>query len=92
VETALTLFTADAAIDDVSVGEKFLNTVGVRKYLEKYFVAYQTVTKVLSSEVLDSRHVNVHVDFTGTFGHETGDLHITLDPKGKISQIAASLD
>ena len=92
VDTALTLFAADAVIDDVSVGDKFEGTAGVRRYLEQFFVGYHTVTKVLSIEQTTDRRAMVHVDFTGNFGHETGVLDVTIDPEGKIVAIGADLD
>jgi ketosteroid isomerase-like protein len=92
VEAALTLFANDAVIDDVSVGEKFKNTSGVRKYLEKFFVGYKTVTKLESVEVSDNRNAKAKVDFTGGFGHETGGLNFTFNPAGFITTINAYLD
>jgi hypothetical protein len=92
VETALILFADNAVIDDVSVGEKFKNITGVRKYLEKFFVGYKTVTKLESIEVLDNLNANAQVDFTGDFGHETGALNFTLNTDGLITVIGAYLD
>jgi hypothetical protein len=92
IEKALTLFAANAVIDDVSVGEKFKDTAGVRKYLEKFFVGYNTVTKLESVKVLDDRNANAKVDFTGDFGHETGALNFTINSNGLIKTIYAHLD
>jgi len=92
VEAALALFADDAVIDDVSVGEKFKNTTGVRKYLEKFFVGYKTVTRLESVEMLDNRNAKAQVDFTGDFGHETGGLNFTLNSGGLIIAINAYLD
>lgn len=92
VEFAMTLFAPDAVIDDVSVGEKFTNTAGVRTYLETFFVGYHTVTKLISIEVLGERHANAHVDFTGDFGHETGGFDATVNTIGLITAIDAYLD
>jgi hypothetical protein len=92
VEAALALFAADAVIDDVSVGEKFRNEKGVRKYLETFFVGYQTVTKLLSIELSGGRNAKVQVDFTGNFGHETGGLDFIFNKAGQIHQISAYLD
>lgn len=92
VETALRLFTTNAVIDDVSVGEKFKHTAGVRKYMENYFVAYHTVTRLESLDVINSHQANAHVDFTGDFGHETGDLNVTINDEGLIVSIEANLD
>ncbi len=92
VKTAVALFADNAVIDDVSVGEKFKNTAGVRKYLEKFFVGYHTVTKLESLKVLDNRQAKAQVDFTGDFGHETGGLNFTFNADGLISAIDAHLD
>ena len=92
VETALTLFASDAVIDDVSVGEKFKNIKGVRKYLETFFVGYKTVTKLESIEILGNKEAKVQVDFTGNFGHETGGLNFIFNNDGLIKLISAYLD
>lgn len=92
VEAVLTLFAPDAVIDDVSVGEKFKNTNGVRKYLETFFVGYKTVTKLESVEVIDNKKAKAQVDFTGNFGHETGGLNFTINNDGLITLISAYLD
>ena len=83
---------ADAVIDDVSVGEKFKSASGVRKYLEKFFVGYNTVTKLESVAVFDNQNAKAQVDFTGEFGHETGGLDFTLNSDGLIKTINAYLD
>jgi len=92
VEAALALFAPDAVIDDVSVGEKFAKTAGVRTYLEKFFVGYHTVTKLESVDVLHKRRGKAQVDFTGDFGHETGSLDVTVNADGLIVTVDASLD
>ena len=92
VEAALTLFAGNAVIDDVSVGETFKKTAGVRNYLEKFFVAYHTVTKLESIEVYNDLQAKAQVDFTGDFGHETGGLSVTLNKDGLIILIDAHLD
>lgn len=92
VDAALALFADDAVIDDVSVGEKFKSISGVRKYLEKFFVGYNTVTKLESVEVLDKVNAKAQVDFTGDFGHETGGLEFTFNSAGLIKKINAYLD
>lgn len=92
IKSTLKLFAADAIIDDVSVGEKFKNTSGVRVYIEKFFIGYNTVTKILSVEVTKPTEAKVLVDFTGDFGHETGGLNITVNSAGLIIGIDAYLD
>lgn len=92
VKQALTLFAKDAIIDDVSVGQRFKNTSGVKNYLEKYFVGYNTVTKLESLKLISKTQALVLVDFTGDFGHETGALKVTINEKGFITLIDAHLD
>ncbi|MES2763210.1 MAG: nuclear transport factor 2 family protein [Bacteroidota bacterium] len=92
VKTALTLFAKDAIIDDVSVGQKFKNTKGVRSYLEKFFVGYNTVTKLESVKLISKTNALAQVDFTGDFGHETGGLNFTINGEGLIVGIEAHLD
>lgn len=92
VEAALALFAPNAVIDDVSVGEKFINTAGVRTYLENFFVGYHTVSKLESVEVSDDRHAKAQLDFTGDFGHETGALNVTINADGLIVAVDAYLD
>lgn len=92
VRAALTLFATDAVIEDVSVGEKFKNTEGVRKYIETFFVGYHTVTRLESLNISDSLHAKAQVDFTGDFGHETGGLDFSLNAEGLIISVHAYLD
>lgn len=92
IKAALALFAPDAIIDDVSVGEKFKNTSGVRKYLEKFFVGYNTVTKLISLEIINTTQAKAQVDFTGDFGHETGGLDVMINKEGLIIGIDAYLD
>jgi hypothetical protein len=92
VEGALTLFTSDALIDDVSVGDAFVGTEGIRLYLMQFFVGYKTASKLLSLEQLDDVTAVVRVDFTGDFGHEIGTLKIKTTSDGLIERIDADLD
>lgn len=92
VAAALSLFSTDAVIDDVSVGDAFVGSDGIRDYLERFFVGYDTSSKLLSLEQLDGLHANVRLDFTGDFGHEIGILKITINPDGLIERIEADLE
>ena len=92
LKSALALFAKDAVIDDVSVGEKFKNLTGVRIYLDKFFVGYNTVTRLESFEIINDEQVSAQVDFTGDFGHETGALNFTINEEGLIAHIDAHLD
>lgn len=92
VDAAVALFTATAVIDDPSTGHTFLDSAGVQEYLERYFVGYHTVTRLLSVTALGEGRVRARVDFTGDFGHETGRLDITVDTQRRISRIDAALE
>ncbi|MBO9196984.1 nuclear transport factor 2 family protein [Rhizobium sp. 16-449-1b] len=92
VEGALSLFATDAVIDDISVGDAFIGHAGVRQYLERFFVGYDTSSKLLSIEELGTFHSSVRLDFTGDFGHEIGILKIAINPTGLIERIDADLE
>lgn len=92
VDGALSLFAADAVIDDVSVGDAFVGTDGVRQYLERFFVGYSTKSRLLSVVEVDGSHAHVRLDFTGDFGHEVGILKIGINPDGLIERIDADLE
>lgn len=92
IESALSLFAADAIIDDVSVGDTFVGIDGVRVYLERFFVGYHTFSKLLSVEILDGTHAEARLDFTGDFGHEIGSLKIATTSDGLIERIDADLE
>jgi ketosteroid isomerase-like protein len=92
VDGMLALFSFDAVIDDVSVGDAFVGADGVRRYLEQYFVGYRTTTRLLALEQKDDATASARVDFTGDFGHETGWLRFKLDADGLIARIDANLD
>lgn len=92
VDAALALFAANAVIDDVSVGQEFRNKSGVRNYLERFFVGYNTLTKLESLELINEQQIRAQVDFTGDFGHETGALNFIFNGDGLIVRIDAHLD
>ena len=92
VEGALGLFAANAVIDDVSVGNAFEGRDGVRLYLERFFVGYNTVSRLLSLEGLDALNASVRLDFTGDFGHEVGILKIAINGDGLIERLDADLE
>jgi hypothetical protein len=92
IDGALALFEADAVIEDVSVGEAFVGTEGIRRYLERFFVGYKTASKLLSLELPDDSTAIARVDFTGDFGHEIGSLKIRAYAGGLIARIDADLE
>lgn len=65
---------------------------GVRDYIERFFVGYRTVTRLLSFTSTGERQTRLRVDFTGDFGHEIGLLEILTDPAGLIVRIYADLE
>jgi ketosteroid isomerase-like protein len=92
VDGALSLFTPDAVIDDVSVSDAFVGRDGVRNYLEQFFVGYHTQSKLLSLEGPDDFNATIRLDFTGDFGHEIGILKIVVNADGLIERIDANLE
>ncbi|WP_121120083.1 nuclear transport factor 2 family protein [Croceibacterium ferulae] len=92
VEAALALFAADAVIDDPSTGSRFDGQAGVRDYVERFFLGYQTATRLLSITSIGERQARIRVDFTGDFGHEIGLLEIVTDPAGLIVRIDADFE
>ena len=92
VERVLGLFAHDAVIDDPSTGHRFDGHAGIRRYVEQYFVGYQTVTRFLSMQRIGPQRARVRVDFTGDFGHEIGNLDITVDALGLIARLDADLE
>jgi ketosteroid isomerase-like protein len=92
IQRAVSLFTPDAVIDDVSVGEAFVGSGDIRLYLERYFVGYKTLSKILSIEEPDEFNAVVRLDFTGDFGHEIGVLKIAINTDGLIERLDADLE
>ncbi|MBP1848456.1 hypothetical protein J2046_006747 [Rhizobium petrolearium] len=92
VEGALSLFSSDAVIDEVSVGNAFVGRDGVRDYLERFFVGYHTKSELLSLDGLDDFHATIRLDFKGDFGHEIGILKIVVNADGLIERIDADLE
>lgn len=91
-ETAVALFAPDAVIDDPSTGERFDGQSGVRDYVERFFVGYHTVSRLLSVTPLDHGRVRARVDFTGDFGHEIGRLDLAVNDDGLFTRIDADLE
>lgn len=72
-------FTEDAILDDPSVGERFEGHEGIADYYTRYFIGYDTTTRVLSVTP-QGDFVHVVVDFTGTFpgGQTEGVFDLTF--------------
>lgn len=86
------LFTLNAVIDDPSTGHRFDGEAGVRDYVERYFVGYRTVTRLLSIGTLADGRTRLRVDFAGDFGHEIGRLDLTVTADLHIMRIDANLE
>ena len=91
-DAAVALFAPNAVIDDPSTGERFAGQHGVRDYVERFFVGYHTVSRLLSVTPLDHGRNRARVDFTGDFGHEIGRLDLVVDDDGRITRIDADLE
>lgn len=83
---------ADALIDDPSTGHRFDGHAGIHDYIERYFVGYRTVTRLLSIESIGDGQARVRVDFIGDFGHEIGLLDVSVNADGLIVRIDADLE
>ena len=92
IEAAFALFMPDAIIEDPSVGESFVGHAGIREYLERFFVDYHTVTRLLSVKFVGEDHMRMRVDFTGDFGHEIGLLEMSVNADGLIVRLDADLE
>ncbi|WP_299656618.1 nuclear transport factor 2 family protein [uncultured Jannaschia sp.] len=92
VNAVLALFTAHAVIDDPSTGHRFDGHAGVRDYVERFFVGFHTVTRILSLEGMGAVSARLRVDFTGDFGHEVGRLDLSVDAAGLSKRIDADLE
>lgn len=87
----LTFFTADAVIDDPSVGDIFDGEEGVGRYFDSYFIGYNTQTRLVRTEPRDGI-LHVEVDFTGDFpGGQTGGIFDIAFDRDKISHVRADL-
>jgi uncharacterized protein (TIGR02246 family) len=81
-DTYLSYFTADAVLDDPSVGERFDGHDGIADYFTRYFIGYNTTTRLVRVTARgEELHVDVH--FTGDFpgGQTDGvfDVRVTGD-------------
>nr|WP_244665406.1 nuclear transport factor 2 family protein [Xanthomonas phaseoli] len=92
VAAVLALFAEDGMIDDPSTGHVFIGKRGIQRYIQEYFVGYNTSTRLLTVRKMGTNQVRVRVDFTGDFGHEIGTLLIRIDSDGLIVRVDAALE
>lgn len=92
IEVALCCFLPDAVIDDPSTGQVFQGIEGVRDYVTRFFVGYQTRSRVIAVDRVAGDRACIRVDFTGDFGHEIGRLDVVTDQHGRILRIDADLE
>ena len=50
------------------------------------------MTRFLSMQRIGPQRARVRVDFTGDFGHEIGNLDISVDAQGLIARLNANLE
>ena len=87
----LSFFTADAVLDDPSVGETFDGHEGIGRYFESYFIGYNTQTRLVCTESRDGI-LHVEVDFTGDFpGGQTGGIFDVTFVGDALSHVRADL-
>ncbi|ASK92453.1 nuclear transport factor 2 family protein [Xanthomonas campestris pv. trichodesmae] len=91
-DAAVALFAPAALIDDPSTGQVFHGHRGIRKYIESYFVGYNTVTRILALDHTDELCSHLRLDFTGDFGHEIGQMVMKFDADGLIVHLHAELE
>jgi hypothetical protein len=91
-EKYLTFYTADAVLNDPSVGRKFEGVKGIREYFENYFIGYKTYTTMTGLLVKDETHALLEVEFSGNFpeGKIGGNFEFTFQD-GKIAYVTADL-
>lgn len=87
----LSFLTADAVLDDPSVGEVFEGHEGVGRYFDTYFIGYNTQTRLVGTEPRDGI-LHVEVDFTGDFpGGQTGGTFDVTFAGERIAHVRADL-
>ena len=74
------------------VGESFVGHRGIHDYLDRFFIGYHTVTRLLSVESMGEGRGRARVDFTGDFGHEIGLLEMSVNADGLIVRLNADLE
>ncbi|WP_416439985.1 nuclear transport factor 2 family protein [Leeuwenhoekiella sp. A16] len=90
-ERYLTMYHADAVLDDPSVGNRFIGQQGIKNYFESYFIGYHTQTRLVKLNMQDDS-AHLEVEFNGDFPE--GKIGGTFDfifQKGKISFVKADL-
>lgn len=90
-EAYVSYFSQDAVLDDPSVGERFDGRAGIAEYFTRYFIAYDTTTRLLGITPSEGG-LHVEVEFTGTFpGGRTGGVFDVTLAGDKISFVHADL-
>jgi ketosteroid isomerase-like protein len=88
----LNFYLADAVLNDLSVGRKFLGHEGIEDYFNSYFIGYNTHTEIVRLKVLGDDKACLAVNFTGDFpeGEIGGTFDITFK-NNRISYLKADL-
>ena len=90
-ELYLQKYQPDAVLDDPSVGEKFTGHAGIRDYFTRYFIGYQTQTRLVKLTIQNNK-AHLEVEFKGKFPEGTicGLFDMTFADQ-KIAAVKANL-
>lgn len=88
----LEFYSPDAILDDPSVGKQFKGHKGIKEYFDRYFIGYDTHSKIVKLEILDNEKAHLEVEFTGDFpeGKIGGTFDFTFKNE-KIALVKANL-
>src|SRR5262245_32205053 len=86
VKKYLEFYLPEAVLDDPSVGRKFKGHSGIKEYFDNYFIGYNTQSKIVKLEIIDSENAHLEVEFTGDFPQ--GKVGGTFDFKFRNGKIA----
>ncbi len=88
----INFYSANAILDDHSVGRKFIGEAQIEDYYETYFTGFHTRTTVVDLKIADETHAHVKVEFAGNFPEEVlgGTFDFTFE-REKIVHLTADL-
>jgi len=91
-ERYLGFYLEDAVLDDPSVGEVFKGHREIKKYFDSYFIGYNTLTELVSLDLINSNQALIEVKFSGNFSEgKIGGLFDITFKEGKIAFVKADL-
>jgi len=91
-ERYLGFYLEDAVLDDPSVGEVFKGRKEIKKYFDSYFIEYNTLTELVSLDLINNNQALIEVKFSGNFSEgKIGGLFDITFKEGKIAFVKADL-